>query len=328
MTDKDRNDSKVNKAHPVRIVLSCVLFVLLCASLLMFAGKLLQPKYYFASELKSPETEMWDNFYALEKNSLTTVFMGDSDVYCGVDAARFNSLTGESSFDMAVSSGSFMEAYYFLQEVLRYQSPRTVVLEMNCVTRDLSKNELMSKRPYQDMRWSKVKWKALTDPNRALSGKELFKRVFTVFEYHDRWRELSDTDLHPEAYRTNVLGYVPCYDIAEDISHDAFYDETETEYNDIATFYFDNIVSLCEQNGIKLILFKTPRIDWNVSYSELADGLAKKYGLEFIDYNYDEKYDRIGIDEETDWRDSAHLNANGAKKFTDALAEDLKKRID
>ena len=328
MTD-DRNKAQVNKkAGPVRFIVSGIIFVLICGVILFGMSGLLQPKYYFASSLKSPETEMWENFYDLPENSLTTVFLGDSDVYCGVDAPRFNSLTGEFSFDMAVSSGSFMEGYYLLQEVLRFQKPDTVILDMNAVIRDLSKNELMSKRPYQDMKWSGIKWAAYTDENRALSKKALLKRIFTVFEYHDRWKELSDIDVHPEAYRTNVLGYTPCYEVAEGLFHNKFPQEEELEYNEIASVYFAHIAALCSENDIKLILIKTPKVDWNRSYSELAQGLADRYGLTYIDYNTDENFGRLGLDDTKDWRDKAHLNSSGAKKFTDVLAEDMIQLID
>ncbi len=327
MTDSEKT-IKVNKtAKPARIILSVVSFAALCIVLLVLLSGLLQPKYYFASEFKSPETEMWENFYALPDNSLTTVFVGASDVYCGVDAARFNDLTGESSFDMAVSSGSFVEDYYLLQEVLSHHSPRTVVLDMGAVTRDTSKNVTMSKRPFQDMKWTKIKWAALTDENRGLGKKDLILRFFTVFDYHDRWKELSEIDVHPDAFKTNVLGFAPCYEVGEGLTHDMFYQEEEIEYNEVVLDYFDRIVKLCRENDIELVLMKVPRVKWNISQSSLAEGLASKYGLEYIDYNIDENYFRIGIDDELDWRDAAHLNANGAKKFTDVLAEDLKDLI-
>ena len=324
MTVSKKDDVQVNKTgRPVRRIVSCILFPVICIVLLISMSGLFQPKYYFAAELKSPETEMWENFYDLPKNSLTTVFVGDSNVYCGVDAARFNSITGESSFDLAVSSGCFMEGYYMLREVLRYQKPETVVLDMNSVNRDYSKNVVISKRPFQDMKWSKVKWDALTDDNRGLGKKDILMRMFTVFEYHDRWKTLSEVDFHPDWYKTNVLGYAPSNDIAEGIAHDRFYNEEDLEYDEIASYYFDKIVSLCEENDMKLILIKVPKIDWNVSYMELAEGLAEEYGLDYIDYNADKDYNRIGIDDENDWRDAAHLNVHGAKKFTDVLADDL-----
>lgn len=319
-----KNNIHVNKADRfIRLIISCLVFLLLCIVLLISTSGLFQPKYYFAADLKSPETEMWENFYDLPENSLTTVFVGDSSVYCGVDTARFNSLTGESSFDLAVSSGCFMEGYYMLQELLRYQKPKTVVLDMNSVTRDYSKNAVMSMRPFQDMKWSKVKWDALTDKNRGLGKKDILMRIFTIFEYHDRWKELSDVDVHPDMYKTNVLGYAPSNDIGEGLYHDRFSIEEDLEYNEIPSYYFDKIVSLCDEHDMKLILIKVPKIDWNISHMELSEDLAEEYGLDYIDYNVDTNYYRIGIDDEKDWRDASHLNVHGAKKFTDILAEDL-----
>lgn len=328
MQENMENNAQVNKkGESIRIALSCLSFLIAFIVLLITISGLLQPKYYFAAELNSPETEMWENFYNLPENSLTVVFVGDSSVYCGVDTARFNSLTGEHSFDLAVSSGCFMEGYYMLQEVLRYQEPKAVVLDMTNVNCDLSKNEVISKRPFLDMKWSKVKWDALTDENRGLGKEDILMRIFTIFEYHDRWKELSEVDFHPDVYKTNVLGYAPCNDIAEGLHHDRFSIEENLEYNEISSYYFDKIVSLCDERDMKLILIKVPQINWNVSYMELSKGLAEKYGLDYIDYNVDTNYYRIGIDDEKDWRDAYHLNVHGAKKFTDILAEDMRTAI-
>ncbi|MBQ4001814.1 MAG: hypothetical protein II601_05485, partial [Lachnospiraceae bacterium] len=51
--------------------------------------------------------------------------------------------------------------------------------------------------------------------------------------------------------------------------------------------------------------------------------LAEQYGLPFTDYNDETNYPRIGITDETDWRDDIHLNKYGAKKFAKVLSEDL-----
>ena len=103
-------------------------FVLLVVLLLWGITRLMQPKYYFASQLKTPETELWNEFYALPKNDVEVLFLGASSVYCGVDAPEVGALTGRKVYTMASSSARMYDLYYMFQEALRFQKPDMLAL--------------------------------------------------------------------------------------------------------------------------------------------------------------------------------------------------------
>ena len=96
---------------------------------------------------------------------------------------------------------------------------------------------------------------------------------------------------------------------------------------DEAVEYLAKIQTLCEQEGIPLLLIKTPTAHyWNLVRSQNVTELAAEMGLEFIDYNL--LTDAFGLDWSTDtytW-EGRRLNARGAEKFTRYLGENLLER--
>ena len=315
------------KKHPhINNILNAVLFLALTVLVLWGLTKLTQPKYYFNSKFKTPEAEMWSGFYALPKNSVDVLFLGSSCAYCGFDAPTIAEETGKGVFTMASSSAETYDIYYMLQEALRFQSPSTVVLEMDTITFEVFSYDVVYKRTYDNMRWSSVKLEALKERNKHLYKPEaLLNRFVPLIDYHSRWKELTAIDFAPEHFRSVELGFVPCDIVGEDLSHNLFEQTGEVVIDETSIEYLDKIVSLCREKGIKLVLMRVPLITWNRSWSEAVRSLAEERGLPYIDYNEPENYMRVGIVDTKDWRDAYHLNKYGARKFVPVLLEDMKK---
>ena len=97
--------------------------------------------------------------------------------------------------------------------------------------------------------------------------------------------------------------------------------------------YMDLLVDLCKENNVELILFCAP---FNSMYPD--DGImdlfyrqrvfhyisdyAKEKGVRY--YNLFDELDELyayGLNNETDWKDSQHLNRSGMTKFTNYMME-------
>ena len=77
-------------------------------------------------------------------------------------------------------------------------------------------------------------------------------------------------------------------------------------------FYFQKIRKLCEEEGMVLLLIKTPNMEWGSLEHALTSELAEKNNIPFYDYNT--CMNEIGIWEECCFLDGAHLNYIGAEK--------------
>ena len=87
--------------------------------------------------------------------------------------------------------------------------------------------------------------------------------------------------------------------------------------------YLREIISYTKTKGSELVIIVTPYImtaDDKRTYNKIAE-IAAEEGITFINYN--EYYESIGLDFETDFNDESHLNYWGSCKFTDYLGEFL-----
>ena len=84
--------------------------------------------------------------------------------------------------------------------------------------------------------------------------------------------------------------------------------------------HLNNIVSLCENNSINLVLVQSPQANDNVAFDKWIEDYSKKQNIELIEENKNaEYYKRPEL-----FRDENHLNFAGANKFTSAILKNLK----
>jgi hypothetical protein len=84
--------------------------------------------------------------------------------------------------------------------------------------------------------------------------------------------------------------------------------------------------TLCEQNGIQLILIKAPTNFWGYYWYDEWDQQICEYARrnDVAYYNFIPRAEEMGIDWQTDTYDEGlHLNANGAEKFTEYFGKIL-----
>ena len=100
---------------------------------LLFSGLLVllffQISYLYRGGLAHTRRNL-SGFYACRKNSLDVVFLGSSHSYCTFDPEIFDAQLGTSSFQMGMPLQHMDTTYYTFLEVLNYQHPKCVVLEV------------------------------------------------------------------------------------------------------------------------------------------------------------------------------------------------------
>ena len=153
-------------------------------------------------------------------------------------------------------------------------------------------------------------------------------RVFPVFRYHSRWRELTSVDftLQQQEYeRSPYHGAKPEYTI-EPVSKrtlDAYMRPT-LEWASIDAFsawYFKQILGYCRSVGATPVLYSAPcPKNWNMAKQNAMTAWADEQGVDYYDLNL--LVDEIGIDWATDSTDGGeHLNVFGATKLSRYLGK-------
>ena len=114
------------KKHIFFILKNCIL-TLIILFLLVIINNILMTKNFFNSEY--PTTATYKNFYKLDRDTVDVLFLGSSHCVTSFDPQVLYDEYGITSYNLGSGAQSIMVSYYWLEEALRYQSPKVVVLD-------------------------------------------------------------------------------------------------------------------------------------------------------------------------------------------------------
>ena len=271
-------------------------------------------------------TASFENFYELEEDSVDVLFMGTSHVREGFVPQELYDGYGITSYNLASSEQSIVMTYYWLEEALETQSPEVVVLDvLNLFGDDLGCDEGQIRKALDYMRWGPAKVAAIADVCAIDEEQTEISFYLPNVRYHDRWEELSVVDFTADEVvgASNYHGYASMY--AYGTTDEEFTPLVEGASDEVAGLgevgveYLDRIVGLCEEEGIELVLVKTPSVYWTMAKHNAIAAYAEEHGLDFYDLNEEGLYEELGFEFDEDSLDGQHANLSGAIKITDFM---------
>lgn len=296
--------------------------VIIAASVMVLSllTRLVMPKY---SE-HLIEGGMLPQYYQ-ESGNHEVIFIGDCEVYANINPLIIYENTGITSYIRGSSQQLLWQSYYVLEETLSYEIPKVVILNVNAMRYDEPVKEEYNRLCIDGMKWSKSKISII---KASMSEEENFlSYVFPILRYHSRIFSLDEEDFTYLFKRKNNTfnGHIINTDVQPVGSLPAKRKLPDYQFGDICYQYLDKIRTLCEENGIELVLMKAPSLYpyWYDEYEKQIKEYAAENGLKY--YNFTEQTDEIGLDFSTDTYDAGiHLNEAGAVKFSGYLADILK----
>lgn len=298
-------------------ILSIAVFFLFAGLVLAVMGKIICAKFIGDS------TTIVDGFYAERKNDIDLVVIGSSNSFCTVDPLVLYEEYGIAAYDFGSSSQPMNISVLYLKEALKTQKPKVVALEMNMMMSDCaaSRGEAGLRWGFTNIPLSVDKLKCIYQSVGEVNA-EYVTYVFPVFRYHSRWKELSKIDYTYFCQdKTNYTkGYLETQAVSEETVNLAdYHSEGEAGIEEVNIAYLDEMLQLCQQNNVELMLFKSPRENWYQYDTEAVRELADMRGLKFVDFNELYSDGKIELDPAADFRDAQHLNDFGARKVTSYL---------
>ncbi len=272
-------------------------------------------------------------FYEEPENSIDIVFIGPSTTIFGIDPIRLYEDYGFSSYNLGTSSQPLLVSYYWLKEAYRYQSNSltTVVLDPTIINKSFVDYFNWSRQPIDYMKLSPNKIEAIKSYVKYGYNDDWFNYLFPITCYHERVFNLNKDDFDYKFLSTyNYRGYHYCGDKYADSSKVGefplrFLDEKAEAHSldDRDLYYLNEIISFCNENELRLILFKPVSNEWNSSYFNAIKDLADKENIDYYDLNFQTEYTNTPISFLFDSVDCLHMNYWGAKKTTDAIGNIL-----
>lgn len=305
------------KAKKIIINAAAILFLL---AAVFFLQELLMPKYM--SEI--PEGNLIEEYYD-EVKKHDVIFIGDCEVFSNVSPVALWEQYGITSYIRGSAQQLVWQSYYLLEETLRYEKPKAVVFNVLAMKYNEPQKEAYNRLTLDGMKLSKQKIGAIKAS--MMPDEELITYIFPILRYHSRWKELSAEDfkyvfgkkkVSHNGYLMRVdikpVGYIPKGRMLADYS-----------FGENSYYYLEKMTKLCKDNGIDLILIKSPSVYpyWYPEWDQQMVDFAKENDLTYINFlNIAE--DEIGIDYSKDTFDGGlHLNLSGAEKFSAYLGRIL-----
>ena len=305
------------KKKLIRIISTFIIF----AVVFMLIQRLLMPKYVD----DVVEGNLIKEYYQEENKDYDVIFIGDCEVYENFSPVKLWTEYGINSYIRGSAEQYIWQAYYLLEDTLRYHKPQVVVFNIQSLQFNESQSEAYNRMTLDGMKWSMSKVNAI---NASMKENEHFiEYVFPLLRYHSRWSELSSDDIKymfnkPKVTSNGYLmqvGVRPVTTVPK-VSPLANYTFSDRNYE-----YLDKIKDLCNEKGIKLVLIKAPSIfpHWYDEWESQIQDYANENNLLYL--NMVDKADEIGLDYTTDTFDyGQHLNVDGAEKTAVYLGNILK----
>ena len=314
-TSSSRRDEMKNKIVKIWKTL-CFFSIFL--GLLYLACSVLKFKY-------NDGVKPMENLYDLPENTVDVLLLGSSHMGMNVDPSMMWDEQGIAAYACWGGMQPTWNTYYYLKECLKYQKPDLVVMDTYLATNDLEYDsyENMVKN-IQGIRMSENKWKAVET---GVTPEYQSSILLGLPTYHYRYSELTSDDFQDFFWNKNCeIQSIPT---SGDAVQKIQIMDTDTvkdteELSEKLGNYLYKIIECCKEQDIPLLLIASPyevKETEQKRYNKIQE-IADQYGIEFLNFN--NFYQEIGINTDTDFRDPGHFNDSGIKKYTTYLADYIK----
>ncbi len=236
-------------------------------------------------------------------NSIDVLILGDSLSYTSISPMQLWNRYGITSFIGGQSGQKIYETYHILKTTLENQSPKLVVIETDVLLRGRTglgrlKDKLEEKGSY----------------------------YFPIFRYHNVWKPLlMGEEYAEESYKGFMLR-----DTIQPYKKGEYMKKTgeKIQLSPFVTDYMEQIISLCRENDIKILLISTPSpVNYNYKKYNALKEYAQENSLDYLDMNL--KVKKLDIDWKSDSLDKGdHVNLLGAQKITRYFGKYITSRYD
>lgn len=343
-------DTRIRKL--MRAICFCLLFVIL----FVFLSGAFIPRTGTTED--GMESRISKAYRGEPRDSIDTVFIGNSDIYRAISPVDLFHQTGITSAIAGRPNKQLSEVPGDIRDILRYQNPKTIVLETDCMfsgtnpgfkkgisplEAEAAKVDVAGQAPSKATNAdvaAQAPSKATNTPQQNIFAKckallqegdsaflAALNYKFPLVKYHDNWKHLKlTTFLQPRGkyhFSNKGMAYantVKAYPFGNEYMQ--LSGGKHAMLSEEKLDQFQKIYDLCDRNGIRLVLLTVPSANtWNKGKSDTVKQLAKKYDLTYYDYN---RQLPAGFNWVTDSKDGGnHLNYAGASAVTKDLAKKL-----
>lgn len=220
---------------------------------------------------------------------------------------------GVSVYNAGADGNGIILAYMQLQSLLQHHKPALIIYDVYPPF-DLSEGD--NSKYLGRQRYFYGEASAVDSVFWRISPTERVKMLSNMYRYNSDLLQLVADYISPK--QSDIKGYRP------QIGTSDFKIESDKPFSldSVKVDYFNRFVDLCRTNNIRLELFFSPRYYGDNQTSEgyaVAKKLAAQKGMTIHDYLVAKPFDT----DKSLFKDSQHLNDDGARKYTSMIVKDL-----
>ena len=298
-----------NAAFLVRAVLFLLIFSLLCAGALY----VLMPKSDYG-----PGSMM--NLYMQPKNSVDVLAIGTSMTYAGLNTNVLWANWGIASYDLASAEQQYWNTYYYLEEFLKTQQPKLILLDAKAATyqNDETKRGRVILSTYGILS-PLNRWRAI---QAAAPGEDALSYMLAFPQVHENWKKVTAESFSLPGWTgdrsTDWKGY-----IEQHSKPSLVWTQTRKNMNEREKEWFYKICDLAKAHGVPMLLVAYPNPDYanDHMYYNTLWGLADEMNIPHINLNDPAGHFRFLYSSEfADWQ---HVNILGSLRLSKILGRVL-----
>ncbi len=149
--------------------------------------RLLMPKYMG----KVIEGNLTEEYYK-ETTGHDVLILGNCEAYENISPLVLWREFGITSYIRGNAQQLIAQSYYLLEDTLRTETPKAVILNISSMTQFEQDNESYNRMTLDGMRWSSAKWQAVLATK--MEGEHMIEYIFPLLRFHSRWKELERED--------------------------------------------------------------------------------------------------------------------------------------
>lgn len=267
---------------------------------------------------------------ALKKNSIDLIMIGSSHGNNGFIPKIFDKELKLESYNMGKTGIRIEQIEFLLQEYIKRQSPKYLIIEaFSFAPMEEKDQKLLANWAFDGLSLSTNKILAIN----TLISKDKINHIFPILQYHERWKKLEIRDFKFKYNKDINKGFgtenieVDSEKIGEWFSNDFSKLNEIREITDSQTKSLENILKICKEKKIKVILVTLPyKQQLGLDAKELVkinNYLNKKYP-EVLNIDLNKMYLDLKPTYK-EFKNEGHLNNIGAKKYSEFVAKYLKK---
>jgi hypothetical protein len=255
--------------------------------------------------------------YTLDSTNQDILIFGSSRAMNQFNSVIIEKNTGLSTYNCGFGGQGLLFSYIQLNESLKRYTPKIVILDIspNILLDPESSDKLKILLPYYER--DTLIYNRLTNNN----YREKLKFLSSIYPYNSTIISLARR--YNSQFRDTLKGFIPIDRTIDTTNLDAAISRQfpETEIPAAKFNYLDQIVSLCEEKEVPLVLVMCP-------VYRLNENLEKMNGqiTEYCKNNYPEVHfadytkHALFLENARYFSDNLHLNNTGAQLFTNEIA--------